>query len=67
MAQLLFLALLIGGGWLFYRKFVADAEKLSRRRREQERERQTGANGTLIQDPETGEYRVRKDEDEECR
>ncbi len=63
MAQLLFLALLIGGGWLLYRKFVADAEKLSRRRREQERERQTGANGTLIKDPETGEYRVRQEED----
>ncbi len=46
-----------------YRKFVADAEKLSRRRREQERERQTGANGTLIKDPETGEYRVRQEED----
>jgi membrane protein implicated in regulation of membrane protease activity len=63
MAQLLFLALLVGGGWFLYRKFVADAEKLSRRRREQERERQTGANGTLIKDPETGEYRLRKDED----
>lgn len=63
MAQLLFLAILIGGGWLLYRKFVADAEKLSRRRREQERERQSGANGTLIQDPKTGEYRVRRDED----
>lgn len=63
MAQLLFLALLIGGGWYLYRKFVADAEKLARLRRQQERERQTGAHGTLVKDPRTGEYRLRRDDD----
>ncbi|MFD1745814.1 hypothetical protein ACFSE1_10115 [Rhizobium helianthi] len=63
MPQLLFLAILIGGGWLLYRKFVADAEKLARIRRSQEKERETGAIGTLVKDPVTGEYRVRRDED----
>jgi membrane protein implicated in regulation of membrane protease activity len=61
MAQLLFLAVLIGGGWYLYRKFVSDAEKLAIRRREQEREQSTGAVGTLIKDEKTGEYRVRRD------
>jgi membrane protein implicated in regulation of membrane protease activity len=61
MAQLLFLAVLIGGGWYLYRKFVSDAEKLAIRRREQEREQSTGAVGTLIKDEKTGEYRVKRD------
>lgn len=64
MPQLVFLALLIGGGWLLYRKFVRDAEKLARLRRAQEKERQTGAIGTLIKDPATGEYRVRREDEE---
>ncbi|WP_377295952.1 hypothetical protein [Rhizobium sp. SGZ-381] len=63
MPQLLFLALVIGGGWYFYKKFVADAEKLAIRRREQERERQTNAIGTLVKDEVTGEYRVRRDDE----
>lgn len=63
MPQLLFLALLIGGGWLLYRKFIADAEKLARLRRKQEKERETGAIGTLVKDPVTGEYRVKREDE----
>jgi membrane protein implicated in regulation of membrane protease activity len=63
MAQLLFLAVLVGGGWYLYRRFIADAEKLAIRRRAQERERETGATGTLIKDEKTGEYRVKRDEE----
>lgn len=63
MAQLLILILLIGGGWIFYKRFVKDAEKLTARSRKQEKERQTGAIGTLEKDPVTGEYRVKKDEE----
>lgn len=63
MPQLLFLALLIGAGWLLYRKFVADAERLARLRRAQEKERETGAIGTLVKDPVTGEYRVRNEDE----
>lgn len=61
MPQLIFLLLVVGTGILLYRRFVADAEKLQRKSRQEERERETGAIGTLIKDPETGEYRVRRD------
>ncbi|KQZ63340.1 hypothetical protein ASD54_02995 [Rhizobium sp. Root149] len=64
MPQILFLAILIGGGWLLYRKFVNDAEKLARLRRAKEKERQTGAIGTLVKDPVTGEYRVKREDEE---
>ncbi|MCJ8508324.1 hypothetical protein MUU53_10400 [Rhizobium lemnae] len=64
MPQILFLAILIGGGWLLYRKFVNDAEKLARLRRAREKERQTGAIGTLVKDPVTGEYRVKREDEE---
>lgn len=63
MAQLIFLIIVIGGGWLLYKKFVKDAERLSSRSRREEKERQTGAIGTLERDPVTGEYRVKKDEE----
>lgn len=63
MAQLLFLIIVIGGGWMLYKKFIKDAEKLSSRNRREEKERQTGAIGTLERDPVTGEYRVKRDEE----
>ncbi|KKX28358.1 hypothetical protein [Rhizobium sp. LC145] len=63
MAQLIFLIILLGGGWLLYKKFIKDAEKLTERSRRQEKERQTGAIATLEKDPVTGEYRVKKDEE----
>jgi membrane protein implicated in regulation of membrane protease activity len=64
MGQLILFILLIGGGWMLYKRFIKDAEKLTARSRQQEKERRTGAIGTLEKDPVTGEYRVRKDEDE---
>ncbi|CDZ57264.1 MULTISPECIES: hypothetical protein [Neorhizobium] len=63
MAQLLFLIIVIGGGWMLYKKFIKDAERLSSRTRREEKERQTGAIGTLERDPATGEYRVKRDEE----
>jgi hypothetical protein len=63
MAQLIFLGLLLGGGWLLYRRFVSDAEKLAARSRAEEKERETDAIGTLIEDPDTGEYRPRRDDE----
>ena len=63
MAQLLFLIIVIGGGWMLYKKFIKDAERLSSRSRREEKERQTGAIGTLERDPTTGEYRVKRDEE----
>ncbi|WP_105439036.1 hypothetical protein [Neorhizobium sp. T25_13] len=63
MAQLLFLIIVIGGGWMLYKKFIKDAERLSSRTRREEKERQNGAIGTLERDPTTGEYRVKRDEE----
>ena len=63
MAQIIFLLLVVGIGWFGYRKFVADAERLSKARRRSEEEHRTGATGTLVKDPETGEYRLRREDD----
>jgi len=63
MAQLIFLLLVAAAIWFGYRKFVGDAERLTRQRRNAEKERRTGADGTLIKDPETGEYRLRRDDE----
>lgn len=63
MAQLIFLTILVGGAWLLYRRFVSDAEKLAAKSRAEEKERRNDAIGTLIEDPETGEYRPRREDD----
>lgn len=50
-------------GWWGYKNFVKQAEKVSAKVRDAENERRTGAQGTLIEDPETGEYRVKQDDE----
>jgi len=60
MAQLIFLIVLVAGGWLLYKRFIGDARRLAAKSRQAERERETGAMGTLIKDPATGEYRVKR-------
>lgn len=63
MPQLIFLLLIVGGGWLLYQRFVNDAEKLTRRSDERRKEERNGAQGTLVEDPETGEYRPKRDDE----
>lgn len=63
MPQLILLALFLTVAFLGYRKFVKDAEKLARRREELRRQEANNASGTLVQDPDTGVYSVRKEED----
>ncbi|MEM0900127.1 MAG: hypothetical protein AAGI92_09280 [Pseudomonadota bacterium] len=63
MPQLLFFAAIAAVGYLGYKRFIAEAERVSARVRDAEKEKQTGAVGTLKQDPETGEYRVTKDDE----
>lgn len=58
MAQMIMLAILVAGSIFLYRRFVADANRLAEKSRQAERERQSGATGTLVKDPETGEYRL---------
>ncbi|CDN91763.1 MULTISPECIES: NfeD family protein [Rhizobium/Agrobacterium group] len=63
MAQLITILLLVVGSVILYRRFVRDAEKLSAKSKQREKERETGAIGTLIKDPETGEYRVKREDE----
>ncbi|AYM80147.1 MULTISPECIES: NfeD family protein [Agrobacterium] len=63
MAQLIIIILLVVGSVILYRRFVRDAEKLSAKSKQREKERETGAIGTLIKDPETGEYRVKREDE----
>ncbi len=63
MAQLIFLGLLVGGAWLLYNRFIADAQKLAARSRAAEKERENQAVGTLVKDEVTGEYRVQRQDD----
>ena len=63
MAQLITILLLLVGSIILYRRFVRDAEKLSAKSKQREKERETGAIGTLIKDPETGEYRVKREDE----
>lgn len=60
MPQFLLLAAVGAVAWLGYKRFVSEAERVNARVRDAEKESQTGAQGTLIEDPETGEYRLRK-------
>ncbi|MCR9138821.1 MAG: hypothetical protein NXI27_22660 [Alphaproteobacteria bacterium] len=50
--------------WMGYKRFLKEAERVSKSVRRAEKEAETGASGTLTQDPKTGEYRVKKDEDD---
>ncbi|WP_180897876.1 hypothetical protein [Martelella soudanensis] len=59
MGRLMFLAAIAGGGYMLYRKFISDAEALSARGEQKRAEQKSGATGTLVQDPVTGEYRVK--------
>jgi membrane protein implicated in regulation of membrane protease activity len=63
MPQIILLLIVVLIAWIGYRKFIADAEKLTRQRDRLRRERETGADGTLIKDPKTGEYRLKRDDE----
>lgn len=63
MPQIIFFVIVLGGIWFLYRRFVRDAQRLSEKSRRAETERRTGAMGTLVKDPKTGEYRVKRDDE----
>lgn len=60
---MIFVALIALAGWFLYRKFVADATRLTKKAEAKRKEQSTGAQGTLVQDPVTGEYKLRRTED----
>ncbi|MEQ8298359.1 MAG: hypothetical protein RIB55_17960 [Nitratireductor sp.] len=61
MPQLIFFALVGAVAYFGYRAFLREANRVSARVRRAEREAETHAAGTLIKDPETGEYRPARD------
>lgn len=62
--QILFYGVVIFIGWLLYRRFLKDAARVRDRTKHRNEENQTGAKGTLVRDPKTGEYRVEQDADQ---
>ena len=60
MPQILFLAALGAVAWYGYRKLLSEAERVNKQVRQAEAEARNRANGTLVKDPETGEYRLEK-------
>ena len=63
MAQLLLLVAVGAVAWLGYKKFVQEAERVTAAVKRAKKESETGASGTLVQDPDTGEYRLEKRDD----
>ena len=64
MVQLLLLVAVLLVAWMGYKRFLKEAERVSKSVRRAEKEAETGAKGTLVEDPKTGEYRVERKDDE---
>lgn len=61
MPQLIFFALIALAAWWGYRAFLREAERVTQRAERARKEAATGSMGTLVKDPETGDYRLAKD------
>jgi len=61
MPQLLLLLALGVVAYVGYRSFLKEAERVTARARRAEAEQRAGSQGTLVKNPETGEYHLRKD------
>lgn len=61
MVQLIMVAIVAAVGFYGYRSFLREAERVTARVRRAEQEAKTRSAGTLVEDPETGEYRLTKD------
>lgn len=61
MPQLIFFALVGLAAYVGYRMFLREAERVTARVRQAEKEAANRADGTLVKDPVTGEYRLSKD------
>jgi len=61
MPQLIFFAAVGVAAYLGYRAFVREAQRVTAKVHRAEKQASTGANGTLVKDPQTGEYRLAKD------
>lgn len=61
MPQLIFFAVIGVAAYYGYRAFTREAQRVTAKIRREERQAKNGTNGTLVQDPKTGEYRLAKD------
>ena len=61
MPQLILFALVGAAAYAGYKSFVKEAERVTAKVRRAEKQHATGANGTLVKDPKTGEYRLARD------
>ena len=61
MPQILFFGVITAVAFVGYRSFKREAQRVHEKVRRAEREHETHANGTLVQDPKTGEYIVKRD------
>lgn len=61
MPQLIFFAVVGVAAYFGYKAFMREAEKVTAKAKRMRRESETQAMGTLVKDPETGEYRIAKD------
>lgn len=62
MPQLIFIIIIGSACWLIYKRFLRAAQRLQQKSQRQERERNGGPMGTLVKDPVTGEYRVKRED-----
>ena len=61
MPQVIFFAVVGVAAYFGYKAFLREAERVTAKIRREEKQARMGVNGTLVQDPKTGEYRVVKD------
>lgn len=61
MPPLIFLAVAGAVAYAGYKKFTKEAERVIARSRREEKEAQSGSQGTLVRDPKTGVYTIAKD------
>ena len=61
MPQIIFFAIVGAAAYFGYRTFIREAERVTAKVRRTEKQAANGANGTLVKDPKTGEYRLAKD------
>ena len=61
MPQLIFYAAAGVAAYVGYRFFLREAQRVPAKAKRMRREAETGSMGTLVRDPETGEYRLARD------
>jgi hypothetical protein len=64
LSKIIFVLLIALIGWMFYKKFVSDAQRLAKATERKRKAAANNAKGTLVLDPKTGEYRLKKEAEE---